>query len=64
MNYFRIIFTFLLLFLVCYCLGSFTQASFDLRTWDATTRGFVGGFGGLISLIISIAKESEEKKYR
>ncbi len=64
MNYFKIMFTFLGLFLICYGLGSFVEASFDLRTWEVFTRTIVGGFGGIISLIISIAKENEDKRYR
>lgn len=39
-----------LVFGLCYLIGAFAAADFDISTWDPTMRGFAAFFSGALSL--------------
>lgn len=48
-------FLFLLTFSLFYLVGAFVQVSFDISKWTETSRGCVGVFGFLFSVIVPIS---------
>jgi hypothetical protein len=38
-----------LVFGICYLIGAFAAADFDISTWDSVMRGFTGFFAGILS---------------
>jgi hypothetical protein len=52
-NVILFLFVSFLLFSLCYLIGAFTMASFDISKWNIQQRGMVGVFGGIISLCIA-----------
>ena len=39
-----------LVFVICYLLGAFAAADFNIINWDPTMRFFVAFFGGILSV--------------
>ena len=48
-NVITFVLLFALLFGLCYLLGSFGQASFNITLWDSEDRQMIGSLGGFFS---------------
>jgi len=42
-------------FFLCYLLGSFASASFNVGTWGESSRAFVAFVGGIVSSAVTAA---------